>query len=349
MLKTKERAIETYPKNILVINLKYLGDLIVCTPALRALRKSFPDSKIVLLARNEYKSVLDGNPNIDEIISFDSSIKKLRGVHRLFEEFRFVKMLRNRKFDAVISMQSGDRYAQWAYLSSASVRVAPSKQNMKFLINRKVDVSEDSISYREYYLKIAEAAGAVRDNERTEYYIDYKLKSWGEDFFKTNSIYDANEIIAVHPGASEPTKIWPFQNFKTVIEKLIENENRIVLLLLGPAELNKFSKENYDWNNRVIICDTSDNVHKLGWLIAKSKLLIANDSGARHLSAAIGINTISLFPEDKTAPWKFYSEYEKHFFLVGERNSDDPANPFLDKINTQTVIQKALEILNNEK
>lgn len=331
---------------ILIINYKYLGDLIVCTPAIRAIRKSFPDSKITLLARKEYSNVLQSNPNIDEIICFENATKKLKGIRRIKAELDFIKLLRKKKFNCVISLQAGDRYTQWAFLTGAQKRVGPEKQKLNFLLTDKVNVFEDTISYREYYLRIAEHAGAVRDGDNLEYYIDKKLEEWRKEFFISNSLDKTGELIAIHPGASEPTKIWPIEKYFEAINKLLLKENRKIILLIGPAEKKLVAEHKLASNKNIVLCDTSDNIHKLGSVLEKSKLLICNDSGVRHIAAALRINTITLFPIDKIDSWKFYTEEEKQYFILGKRNLENASNYFLDGINVSTVIQKAEELLN---
>lgn len=332
-------------KKILVINTKYLGDLIVCTPALRALRKSFPGASISILVRQEYKDVLSGNQNIDEIIPFDFSIKKIHGWKRLKLEWEFVKSLRTKNFDAVVSLQSGDRYSEWAFLSGAKVRVAPKKQSMSFLLTKKVEVYEDTISYLDYYLKIAEAFGAVADGIQTEFYLDENFRDWFENFCAEHNIDGDNQLIGIHVGASEPTKIWPLKNFESLIEKLLSDGKSKVVLFVGPAEKKIAEKFLNQQNKNIIIADTSESIQQLACLINSCKLFIANDSGARHIAAALNVPSITLFPEDKLSCWKFYEEKENQLFIIGKRNTTDTANMYLDGIEVGTVYNIAKKIL----
>jgi ADP-heptose:LPS heptosyltransferase len=326
-----------------VINTKYLGDLIVSTPALRALRKSFSGSSITILVRQEYKTVLAGNPNIDEIHSFDFAIKKVKGVPRLKAEWNFVKVLRSKKFDAVISLQSGDRYAEWAYLSGAKIRVAPRKQSLSFLLTKKVDVYEDTISYLDYYLKIAEAFHAVSDGKKTDFYLDEKFRGWFLDFNSKNNITSEDVLIGIHAGASESSKIWPLGKFIQLIERLSEISKVKIIMFAGPAEKNFTAASKF--GGHVILADTSEDIQQLAWLQNSCKLFIANDSGARHIAAALNISTITLFPEDKLSCWKFYDDLANQHFIIGKRNISDPQNMFLDDIDVETVYQKAKEII----
>lgn len=336
------------PQKILVINTKYLGDLIVSTPALRALRKSFPAALITLLVRSEYKDVLAGNPNIDEIIAFDFSIKTIKGWGRLKAEYAFVKLLRREKFDTVISLQSGDRYAQWAFLSGAGRRVAPEKQNLSFLLTDKVKVYEDTISYLDYYLKLVLASGALENGRKTEFILDENNRGWLSGFLDNHGIKNEDTVVAIHPGASEPTKIWPLENFINLIDRLLENPGMKIILLLGPAELKLAGCFGNGKKGKIITADTSDSIQKLALLIARSDLFISNDSGARHIAAALDIPSITLFPEDKTSAWKFYEDLGSQHFIKGKRNSGEHEKSFLGSIDPATVYSKAIEILRNE-
>ncbi len=336
---------QSQPKNILVINLKYLGDLIVSTAALRAIRCSFPESKITVLVKDDYKDVLLGNKSIDEIIAYDFRIKKQKGLDRLKSEFSFLKKLRSLNFDAVVSLQAGDRYVLWAFLSGAKIRVAPIQNNFGFLLTGKAKVYEDTISYLDYYLKVAEKFGAKIISRKTEFILDEMFRDSIDNFLLANIFLPQNKIIGIHPGASEPTKMWPLENYLKLIELINENSNTKVIVFLGPAE-----KQNPILNemlmSRIIFADTSENIQQLAWFLSKCSLLICNDSGARHLAAALKVPTITLFPDDKIIPWKFYSEEEKQFFLLGKRNVSDLNKSFLDSISIEEVLRKVEEIMN---
>ncbi len=332
-------------KKILIINTKYLGDLVVCTPAVKAIRNTYPAASISILVREEYKNVMAGNPNVDEILSFDFTVKKIRGWKRIKAELNFVKYLRSKKFDAVVSLQAGDRYAEWAFLSGAKIRVAPKKQSLSFLLTHKVGVYEDTISYMDYYLKIAEAFGAIADNKTTGFYLSNNFKEWASEFNSVNKISGEDILIGIHPGASEPSKIWPFENFIKLIELLTADGKVKIFLFAGPAEKKMLEKFRNAFEGRLILADTSNDIQQLAWLISECKLFIANDSGARHIAAALKVKTLTLFPQDKSSCWKFYSEKEGHYFILGKRNIADSKNMYLDGIKVETVYNKAQQIL----
>ncbi|KAF0142709.1 MAG: lipopolysaccharide heptosyltransferase [Stygiobacter sp.] len=315
------------------------------TAAIRAIKQSFPESVITLLVRSEYKDVLSGNKNIDGIITYDLSIKKIRGWERLKTEFNFVKYLRGKKYDAVVSLQAGDRYVFWSFFSGAKVRVAPIENNFGFLLTTKAKVFEEKISYLDYYLKIAEAFGAEIVTKKLDFTLDEQLENWAAEFLNAKGISAQDKIVGIHPGASEPTKMWSIENYLKLVDIISKDVNTKVILFLGPMEKKK-SIFNDVLKSKVVVADTSESIQHLAWLLSKCSLLICNDSGTRHLSAALKIPTITLFPDDKIVPWKFYTEEDGQFFILGKRNTSNPGKTFLDSITVEEVFQKVKEILN---
>lgn len=335
---------QSQPKNILVINLKYLGDLIVSTAALRAIRRSRPDSKITVLVKADYKDVLLGNKNIDEIIAYDFNVKKQKGLARLKSELSFLKKLRSCKFDAVVSLQAGDRFVLWSLLSGAKIRVAPIQNNLGFLLTGKAGVYEDTISYMEYYLKIAEEFGAKRDGEAVDFMLDEKYTGWSQNELNKKDIGNNCKLICIHPGAGEDSRKWKIENHAELLKRISAETNFRVVILLGPQELKQ--REIFETiapSNSII--DVSGNIQHLAWVLKKASLLIGMDSGARHLAAALKIPTLTLIPEDKVSTWQFYLESDKHFFIPGKRNTLNPETQFLDMIEVDAVFNKVKEIL----
>ncbi|MEK6618014.1 MAG: glycosyltransferase family 9 protein, partial [Nitrospirota bacterium] len=102
-------------RNILVIKLRYIGDVLLATPVLRALRDRFPDARLAMLVNRGTEDILKWNPDVNEVLVVD------RGA--LTAQFRFLGELRRRRFDCVIDLTDGDRSAILARLSSATVRV----------------------------------------------------------------------------------------------------------------------------------------------------------------------------------------------------------------------------------
>lgn len=268
----------------------------------------------------------------------------MSGLKKFFAELSYIRFIRSKKYDAVISLQAGDRYVIWSWLSGAKVRIGPIQNNLGFLLTKRANVLEEKTDYMNYYLKIIERFGAKRDGIDTEFQLSRGFENWVDEILERNDVGKDNLLIGIHPGASEPTKIWPFENYQEVISKLTVNENVKVVLMFGPAEQKmKYQLSNYSKN--VFVVDTSENIQQLAWLVSKCSLVICNDSGTRHLSAALKIPTITLFPEDKVLPWKFYTQEQNQYFIIGKRNTNSYKKSFLGGIEVDEVVNKVKEIL----
>jgi len=332
---------------ILVINTKFLGDLIVSTPGLRSLRHTYPNAEIIFLLRKGFEDVLENNPNIDRIISFDARLKGNSNLKKVITGIKFVKELRKEKFDIVIALHPGDRIAFWAWFSKAKKRIAPKKQSFNFLFNVLVDVKEDSISYLEYYTKIFEAAGVKIDFNRTEFFIEKTDEQWADEFINQHTIENESIIIGIHPGASEPTKMWKKEYFVQLINSLIPLRNYFIIVFEGPQdeEIIGYLKNEICSKNLIFI---KNSIPKVAALIKKCRLFLTHDTGTRHLSVAVETPTITLIPEDNKKYWNFYSEDQKHHSIIGIRNQSLDSSigkPFLDGITVEFVHNKIIQLM----
>jgi heptosyltransferase-2 len=334
-------------KKILIVATKFLGDLIITTPGLKALRQKFPQAEIVVLVRSEYEDVLRNNPDATRIVSFDFGIRKQKFFERLKYELSFWKKIRNEKFDVVISLQPGDRIAFLAWISGAKIRVAPRKQAFWFLFNRQVNVYEDTISYLDYYNKIISVLTNEPVNFKTEFYISDECNNWADESLKSNNVSPNNKLIGIHPGASEPTKIWPRENYSELILKILDEKKTKVMLIAGPNEEDIVKSIAEKVNNENLITYFSNDVNFTAALIKKCKLFISNDTGTRHLSVAVKTPVIALMPEDNQQCWNFYDESDNHFVITGKRCFPEREQPYLGEISVEDVFHKINEIKKN--
>ncbi|MGK9477387.1 glycosyltransferase family 9 protein [Melioribacter sp. OK-6-Me] len=327
---------------IIVVNTKFLGDLIVSTPAIRFLKEEYPDSELILVARKEYKEAFENFPYIDKIIPFDASLKHKKSLRDLKKGIDFIKKLRKEKPDVFIMLHPGDRIALWAYFSGAPLRIGPKKQNFAFLINKKIDVDEDSVKYIEYYNRIVEHGNKKVKSNRTEFFIRDEDVIWAKKFIDENNLMDG-EFITIHPGASEKSKVWHIENYIKLIEMLLTKLNRKILILAGPQDEEYCNKISEKFDNEKLVVYRSESISKSGALIKKSALLLDNDTGTRHLGFALGTKVLALLPEDNLDYWNFYDDVN-HNFIAGKRINDGEKS-YLGGINFKTVFDRIVELI----
>ena len=102
-------------RNVLIIKLRYIGDVLLATPTVRAIKAARPDVRVTMMVNRGTEDVLSGNPDIDEIVILDKG--------SLVTQFQLIAGLRRRRFDTVIDLTDGDRAAVLSWVSGAPVRI----------------------------------------------------------------------------------------------------------------------------------------------------------------------------------------------------------------------------------
>jgi heptosyltransferase-3 len=351
MPKSPHRA---KPK-ILIIALKFMGDLIVAAPSIEALRQRFPACHLTVLLRKGLEEIFLYNRAVDEVLGFDyPAVRKLRGWGRLAVELSWARAIRRRRFDIVVSLQPGDRFANWARLSGARIRVGPKRQPFGFLFNVRVDVEEAGVNFREYYGKMIEALGA--DVQQTSLTYDYPAEAdqWAEAFLRDHQIDLSNYIIGIHPGSRDPAKLWPAENFLQLAVRLMSLPRTGVILLQGPNEAEIIETLKQMSKDTLPVADCSSHISYLAALLKRCRLYIGNDSGPRHLAAAVGTATLTIMHSAMLKTWKIDDESQGHFVLTDRVENPESNQAFhdpstintLSSISVEEVFQKVRQILN---
>ncbi len=328
-----------------------LGDLLLLTPALRAIKESFPSSLVSVLVverRGEVaatektfedlsvtpaehgQSVLGSNPHVDQLLILNrESLRSLHGFARLNAEWKIVRFLRRQKFDTVVCTFPEDRFAEWAYASGASRRVGQRNQKLQWLLTHTPDIEKGSNGVLEYYCDLVRAIGVTVRSNVTEYVIPASSLEWAKGFFGVTKISAAEKLIAVHPGATGNYRIWPPERYAALINHLSKNNK--VILLGGKLDEPIITAIRNHLQSSVLEIRTRGG--NLAAILQRCSLCISNDSGPRHLAIAVGTPSLAFFRQHHDREWGVYDENDRLVTLKGSGKC--PACPegiCLDKI-----------------
>jgi heptosyltransferase-2 len=277
------------PRSILIRCPNWVGDVVMCTPALRSIRQRFPQARIAVLIKPSLRRVLENFPYIDEIIEWDP-----KGRHRGLKSYlAFVRMLRQRSFDLGIAMTSSFSSAQLLFLAGIPVRVGYSRNCRGFLLTLTQKPLREKgkivpVNKVEMDLGLCELLGCTELSTRTELGTSAEARGWVEAFFEERGITAADFIVCVIPGATfGPSKCWKEDYFASVCDGLIAEYGAKILVLPGPGELpiarriiGHMQKKPVDMGDTIVPLDV------LIALISSCGLLITNDTGPRHFGVA---------------------------------------------------------------
>jgi heptosyltransferase-2 len=274
-------------KNILVVNVNWLGDVIFSSPIFRALKKQYPDARISCLVPPRVQDVLACIPEIDETIVYDE-----KGAHRFpWSKLRLVLQLRAKRFDAAFLLHRSLTKAMLVFLAGIPIRVGYDTKKRKAFLTHPVK-EETKMHRSDYYLNVIESYGIPVLNRTCYLSLPAEATAKAEELLKKAGI-NHEPFIIVNPGGNWNMKRWPKENYRKLIKQLAL-KNKIVIT--GSQKDISLAKEiSQDVLPRPAILAGQTGLKELMGIMQKASLIISADSGPLHVANALGVKTIGIF------------------------------------------------------
>ncbi len=307
-------------KNILILNLTRMGDLLQTTPLIAGLKEKYPDSKITLLANKTFAEICSDVPFIDEIYTFDikqfapgsegEDVSLLR-VYRYLDVL--VEQMKSKRFDTVINLSHSKLTAIFTSLINVpDVRGLTSTDYGHRVIRHPWLNYFCNIIFNRHYnrfnlVDIYMKSGDIEPSNRRLYLNaaedGLRLAS---DFLQKNGIKDSDMLIGFQPASSRPDRRWSPDSFAKLGLELIKRYDAKIIIFGVSSEKELGDEIQAKINNTinppllkgekgVINAAGKTSVKQLASLIKRCNLLITNDTGTMHIAAALGTKIIALF------------------------------------------------------
>ena len=293
---------------ILIRATNWVGDAIMALPALRAVRKRFPEERIAIVARPYVADIYKDQEICDQLIPYDP-----KGLHPgLSGRERLASELRERKFDMALLLQNAFDAAWLAWRANIPERIGYARDGRSFLLTKAVPVprnGEIPAHEKFYYLELLRRAGWL-DSVPDESFIDLRVPEEksrrAEEFLRNSGLRPGAVRIAIGAGASYGSaKCWPPSRFAEVTNRL-QSEADADVILFGTADEATVSMAiSAEMRRPPINLIGKTAISDLPVLLSRCHLFIGNDSGAMHVAAAVGLPVVAVFgPTDPfgTAP-----------------------------------------------
>lgn len=283
------------PQRILVTRTDRLGDLVLSTPVFEALRRRFPSAHLACLASLENRTVVEGNPYLDEVLLYD----KLGSEKGWWGNLVFARRLGQRRFDTVIHLHPTNRMHLVSWLAGIPVRIGYRKKNAwaltHVLEDRKGEGTKHESEYNFDLLRFLEIdpPGKIQPyfplREKDRGSLEFLLARGGGGF------HWEKPYAVLNPSASCPSKIWPADRFALLADRLQE-QSGFQVTLIGASEDRPLAQRVKRFATRPLI-DLSGKLSlgSLAWLLKRAQVLISNDSGPVHVARAVGTPVVSIF------------------------------------------------------
>lgn len=299
----------TEEKNILVVALQGLGNVLLATPLFHVLRTGFPCSKLfVLILRNRVYEALRLNPDIDELIMLGARRRDL------LSDLRSLWKLWRQRFDiAVVAFPGGIRSAMITFLSGAKVRVGYPLDKLSFrmgdfLYTHKLSLQEPRHDL-ERNLKLADALGLTisPSDKELSLSVSKEDQDFANKYLCQHGVMDTDIVFGFHPGGGSlmDFKRWPVEKFAELGSRLNKDYKAKVILFEGPDEQGLSIKVASTMNSKPLIVK-GVSLMRTAALIGMCDIFISNDSGLMHMAVAMKVPTVGIFgPTDprRTAPY----------------------------------------------
>ncbi|MDP2980770.1 MAG: lipopolysaccharide heptosyltransferase II [Candidatus Omnitrophota bacterium] len=280
-------------RRILITRTDRMGDVVLSLPAIKAVRKAFPDAYIAIMVQPRIDDLLKGNPDIDEVIVYDKN-KENKGILR---NISFIKQLRSKRFDMALIFHTTKRINLICFLAGIPRRIGYARGKADFFLTDKIKYTKKfgEKHEAEYSLDILRHLGINPEFSLPVIYVQNEDERKAESMLKNLNVRPIEKFAILHPGASCVSKMWPLENFARIGDMLIENLKIKVMINLAPDQAGLGEKVRDMMNSKPVFFCEPTALGELAALFKKASLVISNDSGPVHVASGVGVPVISIF------------------------------------------------------
>lgn len=277
----------------------WIGDAVMATPALRALRNHFrAPSRLVGILRPYVVDVLAGTPFLDELIVHDPKSQDRRR-----HTWGVIRALRRERLDCVVLFTNSFRTGLLAWASGASERIGYARNGRGPLLTRKLHALRAGRRFvpfpaLDYYLDLAYALGCAPESARMELATSREDELAADNVWRELRLPNGREAVGLNTGgAFGSAKLWPTGYFSMLARRIAVERGRAVLVFCGPNE-QELAREIVRGAAHPAVRSLADWTPSIGLskaCIRRCALLVSTDSGPRHFAGAFDVPCVTLF------------------------------------------------------
>ncbi len=273
------------PPDVLIVRFSAIGDILLMTPLLRAVRRRHPDARITVVTKAAFAPLLAHNPRVTEVIGWDET-QPLAALGRQLKGRGF-----SHRMDLHGSLRSLmlRRHVGGRWSTYPKHRVARA-----VLIRTKRDIYGDRRPVAERYFDAARSLDVVPDEGSLEMFLPRPTLKAAEEFLAARGIGATRQLIAVAPGAAHFTKRWPLHHWTALVRRLVDSGNDVVVVG-GPDDREVAAVVSEAGGERAVSAAGEFDLPGSAALLKRARALVSGDTGLMHLATAVGTPVVVLF------------------------------------------------------
>lgn len=279
-------------KNILIVGPSWVGDVVMATGPLAAVRRAFPGARITILLKPGRDRILEGSGDLDEVL-IDRSGHSPIGLWRLSRE------LGARRFDLALLLPNSFRVAALAFLARVPRRVGYRRSGRGALLTDVVEYEREGgkrkpVPMPLFYRALCAAVGVDVEDTRPRLSVSAACEERAREYRARLGIREGEALIGLNPGASfGASKLWPPEHFARAADALHERYGLRSIIFLGPGE--EGIGHAIEKRMRTPVINTASHILPLDVLkplVRDLKLMVSTDTGPRQYAVAFGVPVV---------------------------------------------------------
>jgi heptosyltransferase-2 len=281
-------------QRLLIRSTNWIGDAVMTTPAVRAIRKHFPKTHISLLAKPWVAPVFKNSHHIDQLLIYED-----KGCHKgILGKLRLARDLKKYHFDAAILLQNAFEAAFITFLAGIPYRIGYNTDARQMLLTHVIPCSKNirEVHQTKYYLNILKGIEIEAENQDLYLSLNQNDRLRAEQILHENGISKNDTVFGINPGATfGPAKQWPFDRFARLADHIHSVKDAAIIIFGGPGDRELGKRISKRMLRPPIDLSGKTSLGEAMALIEKCALFITNDSGLMHVAAALNVPLVAIF------------------------------------------------------
>jgi heptosyltransferase-3 len=284
-------------RSVLIIKLRYIGDVLLATPTVRAIKAARPDVRVTMMLNRGTEDVLSGNPDMVEIVVLDKG--------SLAAQWRLIAGLRRRRFDTVIDLTDGDRSAFLSWISGAPVRIGFNDEHRwRGRCYTQVIHPVPGVRHRiDRDLEALKPIGIQAGSKDLQLWLTAEEENSADQLLDQLGVQRSQPMVILQPGARYWFKAWPPERFAELADHLMSQYGCQVLIGGGDQDIDLAQQIRELAKSRPVIMAGRTTIKQFAAIAKKSALFVGSDSGAMHIATAVDTPVVALFGPSDPREW----------------------------------------------
>ncbi len=271
--------------NVLAVRFSSIGDVLLTTPLLRALRRRHPGARVTVLTKETYAPLLSHNPHVDRVLA----TTRKQTLTALAAE------LRAEQYTHLLDLHDSLRTRALRILVPGRWSTYPKHRLARLLlIHTKRNHYRDARPVAERYFSAARDLGVAPDGNPPEFFLAPEAEREVADWFAAQSLSPDRRVVALAPGAAHATKRWPVELWRQLVSRIIDAGFQAVVVGGADDAAVAAGVAQRD-GGRVVNVAGRFGLQGTGALLQRTALLVSGDTGVMHMATAVGTPVVALF------------------------------------------------------